>query len=395
MSLWFKSPSDITFTDIDEFCQTKQPENHRLDYKVTIPAKLEKTIAAFANTLGGMILLGVNSDPRTNEPIWPPVAGMPDAKGLAEKIVQISRDAIYPPVRIEMSPVIANEGLPGHSLIVLRVDESNDAPHATDNRTSVYVYERTDNQNDPHKLADIDRIQHLLNRRQTIETEREAMIGSAINRALRHIPEPRYSIPRLWVSVIPFFPWRQICAIGQCRDTHDQHAGLFANAAHRPIQTMPGGTFAVGRRSLYPEELAASGYVENDEPILECCSINCKGHVFASRILIPNRGNRDLINFESVCIFAAQTFRLAKQFYGRAGVEFPGLVQVSIGMENVANRRMHIDFNYRGAPYPDNAFRADHTLPVEAFILENYESPPNWRAIPIFEQIGFGFDLMK
>jgi hypothetical protein len=32
MSIWLKSPTDTTFSDIDGFCQTMQPEGARMDY---------------------------------------------------------------------------------------------------------------------------------------------------------------------------------------------------------------------------------------------------------------------------------------------------------------------------------------------------------------------------
>jgi hypothetical protein len=64
-----------------------QPEGARLDYKgIAFPKDLSKTIAAFANTLGGLIILGVDADKKTNTPIWPPVAGMPMEAGLSERV---------------------------------------------------------------------------------------------------------------------------------------------------------------------------------------------------------------------------------------------------------------------------------------------------------------------
>src|SRR5687768_3362182 len=100
MSLWTKPIADITFDDIDAFCKTMQPEGARLDYKgISFPSDLAKTLAAFANTLGGLVLLGVDADKTTNQPIWPAIAGMPTQPGLQERAYQIAQEAIYPPVR--------------------------------------------------------------------------------------------------------------------------------------------------------------------------------------------------------------------------------------------------------------------------------------------------------
>jgi predicted HTH transcriptional regulator len=109
VSLWQKSVSELDFSDIDQFCAGKPRENTRLDFKVDFPNNLEKTIAAFANTLGGLILLGVDSDPATNTPIWPPTKGMPSQVGLEERVYQKATAAIYPPVTtVAVSPVIEN-----------------------------------------------------------------------------------------------------------------------------------------------------------------------------------------------------------------------------------------------------------------------------------------------
>lgn len=86
MSLWHKPASEITFADIDAFCQSMQPEGARLDYKgIAFPKDLAKTIAAFANTMGGLIILGVDADKITNQPLWPPTQGYPTEAGLAER----------------------------------------------------------------------------------------------------------------------------------------------------------------------------------------------------------------------------------------------------------------------------------------------------------------------
>ena len=106
MSLWYRPIRDITFDDVDAFCSMKLSEGTRLDYKVSVSEKgnaqaprLEKLVAAFANTLGGIILLGVDADKKTNQPIWPPADGMPDEPGIEDQIISICQANIFPPVR--------------------------------------------------------------------------------------------------------------------------------------------------------------------------------------------------------------------------------------------------------------------------------------------------------
>lgn len=60
--LYTKPIEQITWDDIESFCQQKIAEGPYLDYKELFPKKLEKTIAAMANTLGGVILVGIKED---------------------------------------------------------------------------------------------------------------------------------------------------------------------------------------------------------------------------------------------------------------------------------------------------------------------------------------------
>ena len=139
MSLWHKPASRIEFADVDTFCQTMQAEGARLDYKgISFPKDLAKTIAAFANTLGELIILGVDADSTFNKPIWPPTQGLPSEPGLSERVVQIDQDGIYPPVRVAVSNVIPNDRLPGHVLLVIRVNESREAPQAIEKNRKVF-----------------------------------------------------------------------------------------------------------------------------------------------------------------------------------------------------------------------------------------------------------------
>ena len=98
-------------------------------------------------------------------PIWPPVAGLPMDDGLSERVVHVAQDSIHPPVRVDVSHVIHNDLHPNHAIVVIRVRESREAPHAVEKNTRVYVYGRTANKNEPYELANIERIEYLLNRK--------------------------------------------------------------------------------------------------------------------------------------------------------------------------------------------------------------------------------------
>src|SRR5712692_4465572 len=93
----FGLPIDkIDFSAVDAFCRSGVRESVQLDFKKDFPARLNKTITAFANTFGGMILIGVDETP-TGEPVIP-ICGVPLVPGLRERVIQIGLDAVYPPV---------------------------------------------------------------------------------------------------------------------------------------------------------------------------------------------------------------------------------------------------------------------------------------------------------
>lgn len=88
---------EVTFQDVADFCAAEWEEGARLDYKRDIPNDLPARVAAFANTLGGMIVLGVDVDRKSNKPLWPPV-GISQPKGFSERIVQLCTTNIHPPI---------------------------------------------------------------------------------------------------------------------------------------------------------------------------------------------------------------------------------------------------------------------------------------------------------
>jgi len=176
MLLFTKPIKDITYEDVVSFCELGLRESVNLDYKQDFPEgiKLAKTISAFANTYGGLIIIGVveeDSKPK------PPFEGIEYREKLEERITSIILDNIYPPIfpEIQVSPPKNKR-----TFIVIRAPESNETPHAIYNNTEAYI--RTGNINRPEELVTIEKIEWLKNRRKKSEDLRDYMYRRAEQR---------------------------------------------------------------------------------------------------------------------------------------------------------------------------------------------------------------------
>jgi len=156
--LFTKEIGKITYQDVLEFCDQQYRESVHLDYKQDIDASLAKTIAAMANTWGGIIVIGVEDE--DSKPKLPAV-GVSYKEHLREQINNIILGNITPPVFPEVHVCRSEDDKT--AFIVIRVPQSNLTPHAIKRNTRVYI--RTDTSNEPEELASIDRILWLVDKR--------------------------------------------------------------------------------------------------------------------------------------------------------------------------------------------------------------------------------------
>jgi hypothetical protein len=170
-----KPINELTWSDVEAFCQLQITEGATLDYKREFPKKLECTVAAMANTLGGTILVGIADD--DGKPVLP-LVGVEAVRGLAEKVLNLCTDNISPPIipGVQVCPNSAGD----RAIVVVQIPQSRDAPHAIDSSTQVYV--RTGQRNDPDALANLDRIEWMLGNRKKAEDFREWLIARANQR---------------------------------------------------------------------------------------------------------------------------------------------------------------------------------------------------------------------
>ena len=167
-----KPLNDIVWDDIVAFCEQKIPENIVLDYKANITDKFPQVLSSFANTLGGIVLVGVSDD--DSKPVLP-LTGMDKNEGLEERITNIILGNVTPPFFPE-AIFVENPDDDTKGILVIRIQQSHETPHATHKNSRVYV--RANNVTDNYEQADFDKIEWLRNRRSKSLELRENLLAN-------------------------------------------------------------------------------------------------------------------------------------------------------------------------------------------------------------------------
>ena len=212
MKIFTEPIASLTWQDICQFCELSLPESISVDYKRELPAEIERTIAAMANSNGGLIAIGVDEDRNTTRPISPP-CGLAPERGLVEKITNVCISNISPPIVPDIG--VVKDDNTGKVVVIVRVQQSHQAPHAISKSTRVYL--RRGSVNSPEELASLDELEWLKGGRLRSVEFRDFLIRQAEWRAiqfLRGVSTPPSvindvagrTIPYLTISLCPTFP---------------------------------------------------------------------------------------------------------------------------------------------------------------------------------------------
>lgn len=313
--LFIKQPENAE--DIRTFCR-RFGENIRVEYKGdfdhSVRQKLPAIVSSFANSLGGVLVIGIS----TNRGIpQEPFEGFQPAPRdeLPLTVENICLGNINPPV-FPRTTVVPSD-IDGRVFLVIEVDESWEAPHAIENSKKVYV--RTGDASNPYELAEVDKIIDLVRRRDEPLRLRNRTLSRSRTRASTCVSD---EAPHVEVSIGPLYPRSAFCSREEVwqflTETYYRGGHFFPFESFRRIED--------GAAAFATDEF---GQISNYGLIL------CRKEM--------ERGNWEGQNPQSAqCFFLADLFHptlkmlvCAAKFYARVG--YRGNVEVRISVNNVQN----------------------------------------------------------
>ena len=363
----FTKPIDeITFEDVKSFCDV-WAEGVRVEYKKEI-RHIPKIVSSFANTHGGIFLIGVEADQTNNMPICP-IEGIPKDSGIEERIQQSALIGIYPGIIPEIKLVdVPNSN---NVVVIVRVDESLQAPHAIKDVTQVYIRVGSITQPYEYKHANMDNIAYMFKRREDSQgvarqiLERIEKRVSAIEPAHITIDSRQQiygELPKITVIAQPTFPYRPVIPIPDIYELGRERLS--------PLRRVEGGAACVGQR--YEKggrglDDITKGYIEFNE----------YGIIYRkSMVSIYNNFGQERIDCYQFFSHIKDLIEYAVDLYGRC--EYLGNIKISIQLQKVSDRVLSdLDSGY-GERITDNlsaepkSFGAEVSASIECLECVHY-----------------------
>ena len=320
MSIFTKPSTEISHQDVVYFCEQGIGEGVNLDYKKDFPPSgLERTISAFANTFGGVILIGVEDEDSKPKP---PFEGIEYKDRLEEKVWNIIVDNIYPPMfpEIRVCPPHNNK-----TFVIIRVPQSNETPHAIYNNTQVYV--RTGNRNKLEDLATIEQLEWLRNRRKKSEELREMLCRRAEERyqTICEQKRVRIEIGEFTLSFVPLYPQRPLIALESIEGIIPQMKVLGGEGREFPW-------FPLGGLEPIQDGMAAF-FLNKDNGFITHTEINKFGLIYYKENICWKGklvSEENLLNMVTVIRILDTSFEAIGKYYNMVG--FWGLVDIRFSL---------------------------------------------------------------
>src|SRR5260370_4430740 len=154
----FSQPfNEVAFNDVGAFWKQKHPESTTLDYKKDVPRDLAKHFATFSNTLGGMIIVGVEEAPATGEPLmW---EGVINEGKLLERVNQFAANVNpIPTYNVRLTDEKNNK-----IFLLINILEGDAQPYLANGDPTVWL--RTGNISRPLRQADREELVRMVEKK--------------------------------------------------------------------------------------------------------------------------------------------------------------------------------------------------------------------------------------
>lgn len=203
--MFFSKPiNELSFEDVVEFLKQGIAENTMLDYKFLLPKnneKFAKTIAAFANTMGGTIILGVKDE--NDKPVYPFTGQNFHAK-IRPQIESIIQNYIDPLVFVDIAT--CKNPRTGNMFVVINIPQSNLTPHLVGDLKRAYI--RTGQSSRPEVIVHPDKLPWLLDNRRKSQNLRHILLDKAQAHFNNFLIAQNFKTNQLTAafSLIPLYP---------------------------------------------------------------------------------------------------------------------------------------------------------------------------------------------
>ena len=325
--LFTKSLQNLTITDIEQFCEGNC-EGMRIEYKRSFDEsreKIGKVVSSFANTYGGVLILGIETD--KDKPILPISGFKKPNEEIRLTIESICRDGIYPAVIPQVKEIQTRTE--GCIVVVVLVDESVEAPHAIENSEKIFV--RSGASDKPYKLSDVDTIERLFERRNQPRKYVKQFREEAVQRFNENVAFAHTRTPYLTFDIVPTFPRNPLISL----------ASLYDLMTHRTPRFPGIGTFIFTQYQWWRVSRGVFRFGEN-----YFVQINDHGHIRLSYLpvlLTTFDKQKDpkaakYLFLTTVLEFVALAIKISDFFYQE--VSFRGGVDVELSATNVKGLRV-------------------------------------------------------
>ena len=318
--MFTKLEADITFSDIEEFCR-EFDEGVRVEYKQDIQ-HIPKIVSSFANTLGGIFIIGAETN--NDNTVKFPIRGIPKRRGIEEQIQQSALTGIYPAVIPEV--ITCDVPNTDNVVVIVRIDESPQAPHAIQNSTRVYI--RTGSITQPYdepQLAEIDQIEHMFKRREDSQTTIRQICNRTEERIASFFSTDE---PNITVIIHPIFPYRPIMSTGNIYEFIKMGYSIPFNDSAIDFGTrrVAGGVCFMGNRS-------GQNYWE----------LNEYGLVYHRKELhkeIAKHSNEEeeYLHYRQFILTIGELIQNAQSFYEKCG--YLGNIEIIVQLQQVFEERL-------------------------------------------------------